>query len=124
MERPGIALKRLTPENCEDLLFDDVLWVAKAQEEHDIFTGMLKDRGIEVLYIQQLLTTTLGVPEARQWLLKHIFNDYRLGPSLAKQLRDYLQDLDPGPLSKLLLGGLTVEEELKLRQRPKKFTKN
>lgn len=110
VSRPGAALKRLTPENCNDLLFDDVLWIDKAQEEHDIFTQTLRDHGVDVLFMDQLLEETLAIPEARQWLFKHTFNDYRLGPTLAKQVIDHLKTFDAKQLVHLLMAGLTLQE--------------
>jgi arginine deiminase len=35
VHRPGLELSRLTPANCDELLFDDVLWAERAREEHD-----------------------------------------------------------------------------------------
>ena len=66
VHRPGLEHTRLTPSNAEELLFDDVIWVKRAKEEHDAFCGVMRDRGVEVLYAEQLLTEVLGVPEARE----------------------------------------------------------
>ena len=43
IHRPGLGHRRLTPSNAEELLFDDVLWVKKAKEEHDAFAGVMRD---------------------------------------------------------------------------------
>ena len=48
VHRPGLEHARLTPSNAEELLFDDVLWVARAKAEHDMFAGVMRDRGVEV----------------------------------------------------------------------------
>ena len=50
IHRPGLELSRLTPQNIGDLLFDDVLWAAKAKEEHDVFAEILRDHGVAVHY--------------------------------------------------------------------------
>jgi arginine deiminase len=42
VHRPDLSLKRLTPENAHDLLFDDVLWVKKARWEHDVFVDQMR----------------------------------------------------------------------------------
>ena len=47
--RPGLAHRRLTPGNCQELLFDDVFWVKQAQKDHDVFTQLMRDEGVEVL---------------------------------------------------------------------------
>ena len=47
--RPGLAHRRLTPSNREELLFDDVFWVKQAQKDHDVFSALMRDEGVEVL---------------------------------------------------------------------------
>src|SRR6476661_1578451 len=61
VHRPGRELERLTPRNKDDLLFDDVLWVKRARQEHDAFADSLAERGVEVLYLQELLAETLSI---------------------------------------------------------------
>ena len=68
VHRPGLELARLTPSNVEDLLFDDVMWAARAREEHDAFSQKLRDKGIEVLHFQTLLKEALEQPGAREFL--------------------------------------------------------
>src|SRR5215212_7302011 len=79
LHRPGPELTRLTPRNNDSLLFDGIPWVGRAQEEHDAFAQALRDRGVEVLYLGQLLTETLAVPEARDELIAGVLDDRRLG---------------------------------------------
>ena len=108
--RPGLAQKRLTPANCHELLFDDVLWVAQARNDHDAFRFALGERGVEVLEMHELLAATVAGPVARRWLL-----DRKLGPSLvdadtAALLRPWLEDLPPAQLAEHLIGGLARAE--------------
>ncbi len=77
--REHLSLKRLTPENAHELLFDDVLWVKKARQEHDVFVDQMRSRGIEVLLVGDLLTETLTDPEARMWLLDRKVTPLRSG---------------------------------------------
>src|SRR6476469_2587821 len=70
LHRPGNELKRLTSTNKDDLLFDDVLWVKRARQEHDAFADTLAERGVEVLYLHDLLAQTLGIPAARRAVLR------------------------------------------------------
>ena len=70
LHRPNLSLKRLTPSNCQELLFDDVLSVERAGEEHDIFANTLREQGVEVLLLTDLLTQTLDIAEAKAWLLE------------------------------------------------------
>ena len=51
VHRPDLELSRLTPENHDDLLFDDVLWVRRARQQHDMFADLIRSRGIEVVYL-------------------------------------------------------------------------
>ncbi len=108
--RPSLAQKRLTPANCHDLLFDDVLWVSQARNDHDAFTTVLKERDVEVLEMHDLLAQTVALPAARQWLL-----DRKLGPDFvdletAAQLRPWLEDLPPAKLAEHLIGGVARAE--------------
>ena len=66
LHRPGPELKRLTPRNNDKLLFDGIPWVARAQEEHDAFAEALRERGVEVLYLTDLLTETLESEDGPQ----------------------------------------------------------
>jgi arginine deiminase len=65
LHRPGAELQRLTPRNNDALLFDGLPWVARAQQEHDAFADVLRDRGVEVLLMADLLTEALGSGAAR-----------------------------------------------------------
>ena len=84
VHRPGLEHTRLTPSNAEELLFDDVIWVKRAKEEHDAFCGVMRDRGVEVLYAEQLLTDVLEVPEAREWILDRVLDERHVGVYLAR----------------------------------------
>ena len=66
---PGLAHRRLTPSNADDLLFDDVMWVENAQRDHADFVNKLRQRGVEVVELHDLLAQTMAIPEAQDWLL-------------------------------------------------------
>ena len=110
VHRPGLGLRRLTPRNCHDLLFDGVLWVRRAQEEHDVFTGILRERKIEVLGLDDLLADVMADPAARSFLFARRFGPERLGAALAQELRGYLDGLSPTALAEVLIGGITKSE--------------
>jgi len=110
VHRPRRSLTHLTPSNCHDLLFDDVLAVERAGEEHDAFAQTLRDQGVEVLLLTNLLAETLGVPEAKEWLLNSQISDYRFGATFANDVRCYLGDLPNLELAKILTGGLSFGE--------------
>src|SRR5690606_39618539 len=65
LHRPDLELRRLTPQNRDELLFDEVLWVERAQEEHDAFAGALREHGVEVWDLAGRLRETVAVPTAR-----------------------------------------------------------
>lgn len=110
VHRPDLSLRRLTPKNASDLLFDDVLWVKRAREEHDVFVDALRDRGVEVLLLRDLLAQTMDLAEARSWLLERKVTSGTVGPLLADPLREWLLDLESGELAKLLIGGVARAE--------------
>ncbi|MBY5948058.1 arginine deiminase [Photobacterium rosenbergii] len=110
IHRPERALTHLTPSNCHDLLFDDVLAVERAGQEHDVFANTLREQGVEVMLLGDLLADTLEVPEAKDWLLKTQISDYRLGTAFANDVRCFLADLPSKELSSILLGGLSYAE--------------
>src|SRR6202142_3111124 len=90
LHRPDLELQRLTPANCADLLFDDVLWVKRARQDHNTFADVLRDRGVEGLYLHGLLAETLADDVARKWVLERTINEHVLGPVLAPHVRDHL----------------------------------
>ena len=106
VHRPGLELSRLTPENIGALLFDDVMWAAKAKEEHDAFAEALRDKGVLVHYYGQLLAETLERPDGRSFVLDRVCTPEMLGPSLVGPLRRLFDDLDGAALAELLVGGV------------------
>src|SRR4029079_7960668 len=66
---PGLAHRRLTPTNSDDLLFDDVMWVENAQRDHADFVNKLTQREVEVVELHDLLAQTRERDGARDWLL-------------------------------------------------------
>ena len=110
LHRPDLELQRLTPANCAELLFDDVLWVKRARQEHDAFASALRDRGVEVLYLHELLAETLADDIARKWVLDHTIVGHQLGPVLAPVVHEFLDSLPADGLARALIGGVTAEE--------------
>jgi arginine deiminase len=119
LHRPDLELKRLTPDNAADLLFDDVLWVSRAQAEHDAFADALRSRGVVVHYFGDLLTQTLEIPDAREYILDRVFDPRWHGPLAATTLRASMDGLDSARLSAFLAGGITKREIADLGPEPK-----
>jgi arginine deiminase len=119
LHRPGLELKRLTPENASDLLFDDLLWVSEAQAEHDEFAAILRDNGVTVHYYADLLAETMAVGEARDYVLDRVF-DHRLhGPLAIESLRREFGGMPPAELTSFLIGGVTRREFRQLAEEPR-----
>ncbi|MGY1738905.1 arginine deiminase [Geodermatophilus sp. SYSU D00684] len=110
LHRPGAELRRLTPRNNDQLLFDGVPWVARAQEEHDAFAAALTDRGVEVLYLDRLLTDVLDHPTAREELVAAAVDDPRLGATLQRTAAGHLSGLAAEDLAGALMAGLAHHE--------------
>jgi arginine deiminase len=111
VHRPDLDLKRLTPSNHDDLLFDDVLWVERAQWEHDQFVRAMRDRGIQVFYHVDLLGEALAASEeARRNVIHMVASEYTVGWSLVDEVREFLSKMKPDILAKHLVGGLTIGE--------------
>jgi arginine deiminase len=118
LHRPGLELKRLTPTNKDDLLFDDVLWVRRAQQEHDAFAEALRGLDIDVHFFGDLLRETLEVPEARSLVLDRVFHEREYGPLATEHLRGAFGELPSGELSEALVGGMTKREFLRAHLAP------
>jgi arginine deiminase len=107
---PGRAHQRLTPSNCDDLLFDDVLWVDVAKRDHFDFISKMRERGIEVVEMHNLLTETLAIPEAKAWILDNQVVPNQIGLGFVDEVRSYLEGLPNRQLAETLIGGLSTYE--------------
>lgn len=111
VHRPDLSLMRLTPSNHDELLFDDVLWVERAQWEHDQFVKAMRDRGIKVFYHVDLLGEALAASDkGRNDVISMVASEYTVGWSLVDEVREFLEKLSPDVLAKHLVGGLTIGE--------------
>ncbi|WP_248446879.1 arginine deiminase [Sinorhizobium meliloti] len=107
---PGRAHQRLTPSNCDALLFDDVLWVDNARRDHFDFMTKMRDRGVEVVEMHNLLAQTVAIPEARKWILDNQVVPNQVGLELVDEIRSYLEGLPDRELAETLIGGLSTHE--------------
>ncbi|KRA97927.1 arginine deiminase [Devosia sp. Root685] len=107
---PGKAHQRLTPSNCDDLLFDDVLWVDVAKRDHFDFMNKLRERGVDVVEMHNLLEATVALPEARAFILDNQITPNKVGPDLVDDVRSYLDGLSNRQLAETLIGGLSTFE--------------
>jgi arginine deiminase len=107
---PGRAHQRLTPTNCDDLLFDDVMWVEAAKRDHFDFVQKMRDRGVEVVEMHNLLTETVAIPGARKWILDNQVVSNQVGRGLVDEIRAFLEQLPPREFAETLIGGLSSYE--------------
>jgi arginine deiminase len=118
LHRPDLELKRLTPDNHDDYLFDDVLWVKQAKQEHDAFAETLRDLGVRVHLLDQLLRETLAIPDAKRFLLEASFDERVYGPMAVESLRTVFGSLGDAELTTHLIGGMTKREFLEHTEEP------
>lgn len=104
---PGLAHLRLTPGNCDELLFDDVIWVNQAKRDHFDFVTKMRDRDVDVLEMHNLLTDVVQNPEALKWILERKTSVNQVGLGLAQELRSWLEGLEPRTLAEHLIGGVS-----------------
>src|SRR5215467_1287607 len=107
---PGLAHERLTPSNCDDLLFDDVIWVQNARRDHFDFVSKMRERGVEVVELHNLLTEMLAIGEAKAWLLDRKITANEVGLGLVEDTRAFLDGLEPRKLAEFMIGGLSTAD--------------
>jgi arginine deiminase len=107
VHRPGLEHTRLTPTNAGELLFDDVIWVKRAKEEHDAFCSAMRDRGVEVYEAEVLLSEVLAIPEGRDWVLDRVLDERHVGVYLAHGRREWAETVPATEVADYLIGGVT-----------------
>jgi len=110
VHRPGSEMARLTPANAASLLFDDVLWVKQARIDHMAFVDILRERGVDVVLLREMLEQVLTNLEARRWLLDARITDNSVGVGLAADLHACLMDMPANALTHILIGGMSRAE--------------
>ncbi|WP_137122130.1 arginine deiminase [Segeticoccus rhizosphaerae] len=119
VHRPGLEMQRLTPSNKDAYLYDDVLWVTQAQQEHDAFVAALRGRDVSVHLFAELLEQTLAIPEARKHILDQSLDERFYGPMAIDALRNLFDGMDEATLTTFLIGGITKRELLERIEEPK-----
>jgi arginine deiminase len=110
VHRPDLAHERLSPTNCHELLFDDVIWVRRARQEHDAFVDLMRERGVEVLLFHDLLAGALEDSEARAWVLERRLRPEEATVMFADDLAAWMGEMGADELATRLTGGVTVAE--------------
>jgi arginine deiminase len=110
LHRPDVELERVTSENAADLNFEDVLWGDRAREEHDALAQLLREQGVQTLFLNTLLEETLNLSDARDWLLDRRVHPRQLGTGLALDMREWLDTISSKQLCEILTGGIKLVE--------------
>ena len=110
VHRPDLAHERLSPTNCHELLFDDVIWTRRARQEHDAFVDLMREHGVEVLLFHDLLAETLEQDDGRAWLLERKLRPEEVTTMFVRELTDWMSEMTPAELATRLTGGVTVSE--------------
>lgn len=107
LHRPGQELENLMPEYLERLLFDDIPYLKEAQAEHDAFAQCLRDAGVEVVYLIDLVVNSLTSPEVRQELVTQFLKEADLpDEAVGKAVAEYLSELDNRAMVSAMMAGI------------------
>ncbi|GMQ94251.1 MAG: arginine deiminase [Acidimicrobiia bacterium] len=110
VHRPGLEHRRLTPTNMADLLFDDVIWVERAEQEHDTFTEVMRERGVDVLYAQTLFSEALSADEAKRWVLLHMLDERMIGVAASAHASAAIDAMTTDEIAEFLISGVVPRE--------------
>ena len=111
LHRPGKELEKLTPNNFERLLFDDIPYLKVAQEEHDRFAEVLKENGVEVCYYQQETAKALADIEVRRNFVNEFVNMTKdFSESMREAVVEFLMAKDPEDLVATCIAGVFSNE--------------
>lgn len=110
VHRPDLELHRVTPATKDELLFDELVWVERAQQEHDAFTDAIRSAGAETLYLEELLADVLRERGVRDGILATHVSEARSGRRIAHKARAILSEMPAELLARHLIGGLTHTE--------------
>jgi len=111
LHKPGQELENLTPRYLEDLLFDEIPWLAQAQKEHDGFAAVLKNNGAEVYYVTALLAEIVKDPQVKSELIKrHLKASPLIEADVLNTIYNYLSEQEPQELVATLIAGFHKKE--------------
>jgi arginine deiminase len=110
VHRPDLAHERLSPSNCHELLFDDVIWTRRARQEFDAFVDVMRGAGVEVVLLHDLLTETMSDAGAREWLLSRRLRPEEVTAVFSRELTAWMTEMPADELATRLTGGVTAGE--------------
>lgn len=111
LHRPGAELENLTPDTLHELLFDDIPFLKVAQEEHDAFVALLRSRGVEVLYLDQMAAEALDSDNVKQQFAEEMVAASKQGNRRVTQaLVDYLVAMPTHDMVRKIMAGVRKDE--------------
>ncbi len=111
VHRPGLEMRRLTPTNAADLLFEDVIWVRRARQDHNAFVDLMREEfGIQVMRVHELLEDVVADVDGRSYILDRKLTPNEVGVGGTTELRAWMDEMDAKTLVSHLIGGVTVHE--------------
>lgn len=108
LHRPGKELENLAPDILHRMLIDDIPYLKIAQEEHDAFANVLRQQGIKVLYLEDLLAESLTDEKVRRAFLDQLLDESSIKKQdpLHQLLLNYLQELPTKEMVKTVIAGI------------------
>lgn len=111
LHRPGQELENLMPEYLDRLLFDDIPYLRIAQEEHDSFADILRQNGVEVVYLRDLVAESIVNQDVKEQLIKELIDDASITTSRERDiLTDYFRSLDNKTMIAKMMAGIRKSE--------------
>ena len=107
LHRPGQELENLMPDYLERLLFDDIPYLREAQREHDAFAECLREQGVEVLYLTDLVVNSLTSREIRQDFIRQFLDESGIKDQRTKELLgEYLERMQDKEMVSAMMAGV------------------
>ncbi|MDY5613112.1 MAG: arginine deiminase [Dysosmobacter sp.] len=111
LHRPGLELENLMPEYLERLLFDDIPYLKDAQREHDAFADCLRQQGVEVVYLADLVVQSLTGREVREDLIRQFLDESGITDHRSRELlEDYLERMDDREMVAAMMAGVRKDQ--------------
>lgn len=112
LHRPGLELENLTPEYLDRLLFDDIPYLEVAQQEHDAFAQVLRNNGVEVVYLHELAAQVMEDEEVKEKFIKQFIEEAEIKNTEAQEsVYNFLKSIeDNEELIRKTMSGINKNE--------------
>ncbi|MBV1757264.1 MAG: arginine deiminase [Dethiosulfatibacter sp.] len=118
LHRPGQEIENLMPEYLERLLFDDIPYLKIAQEEHDEFAKILRDNGVEVVYLEDLATESIKDSAVKEAFIEEYLNEANIwNKRRFEGLKHYFMEMEEKELVDKMMAGLRKNDFINFSKR-------